>query len=40
MKKWSSYAVGDRAEITHNASHPMGGHRRFNQTDTRWKSSD
>jgi hypothetical protein len=33
MKKWSSYAVGNKAEVIHSASHPMGGHRMFKKID-------
>ncbi len=27
MKKWASFAVKSPTEITHEASHPMGGDR-------------
>lgn len=29
MKKWSSFAVKSPTEIVHEASHPMGGDRKF-----------
>ncbi|ROV91559.1 hypothetical protein VPNG_09743 [Cytospora leucostoma] len=34
MKKWSSFAVKSPTEITHEASHPIGGHPKANDAST------
>ncbi|KAF2791685.1 carboxy-cis,cis-muconate cyclase-like protein [Melanomma pulvis-pyrius CBS 109.77] len=38
MKKWSSHAVNSPSEILHESSHPIGGHPKANDADTRTRA--
>lgn len=38
MKKWNSFTVQSPTEIYHHASHPMGGHPKANDADTKTRA--
>lgn len=38
MKKWSSHVVKNPSEILHSSSHPIGGHPKANDADTRTRA--
>lgn len=38
MKKWNSFAVNSPTDIVHHSSHPMGGHPKANDADTKTRA--
>ena len=38
MKKWNSFAVNSPTDIVHRSSHPMGGHPKANDADTKTRA--
>lgn len=38
MKKWNSFTVNSASDIVHHSSHPMGGHPKANDVDTKTRA--
>lgn len=38
MKKWNSFNVKSPSELMHHSSHPMGGHPKANDSDTKTRA--